>query len=425
MYKVNYSFIYNLSQNPNIWNGPALVGCLFTAARKKDVATIELIAQYFDSTWFTGPKYKDLTAYGLLAKNGLEREANLLMTFLGPQFTTQSVKDIQKELDGAESFESFKQLIEGNPQWLNKNFDAHQSLVMIFVTSLRFSVEKFEFLVREKGADIHMVNTKKETVLNFMLGEYNDISRAQRLVDLLQLEEIQDVLLTSPTFLSDLAKKTLKVTSPLRVLFQECFKSVVNLPRQTLETTFFPKNTGSLNKEWTSIFEVIHADSQLFAIAAERAFQLIGKEDNQMAALVHLLRVHARSIFTVKGPTYSENVNENKLLALFKFFFDKLHLTDKQKEAGYTSALEDWQDRYGMTFLMRLLGDNADSASDSNCGMHLLIKKIILGEFFDNEYITPKLILTLVPSLIFSTDWEKNQQTRRRILLFLKINSSK
>ena len=39
--------------------------------------------------------------------------------------------------------------------------------------------------------------------------------------------------------------------SSLRDVFLKCFNLVVNLPRQTLETVFIPKNTGSGSKVWT------------------------------------------------------------------------------------------------------------------------------------------------------------------------------
>ena len=64
--------IYNLCKKPAIWNGPALVGCLFTAARRKDLALMEEVEKTFrgDMNWFYGPKYQNLTAHNLLLKQG-------------------------------------------------------------------------------------------------------------------------------------------------------------------------------------------------------------------------------------------------------------------------------------------------------------------------------------------------------------------
>ena len=89
-----YNFVYNISKKLSIWEGTALVGCL-SAAHRKDIPTMELIARYFGSSWFNGPKFNGLTAHGLLVKHGLE--------ILGPQFSTELNKaDIGHELDKAE-----------------------------------------------------------------------------------------------------------------------------------------------------------------------------------------------------------------------------------------------------------------------------------------------------------------------------------
>ena len=51
--------------------------------------------------------------------------------------------------------------------------------------------------------------------------------------------------------------------------------------------------------------------------------------------------------------------------------------------------MEDWRDRYGMTFLMRILVDNADkeNADSNDPGVDLLIKYITERKYFTDEHI--------------------------------------
>ena len=362
---------------------------------------MKLISKYFGSSWFSQAKYNEQTAYGILLKNGLEQKATLLQTYLGSHFTSQSYKAIQKELNITESLEAFKILIGENPQWLTQGFTGHLSLLMILATSENFSLEKFEFLVQEKEADIRMVTTEHKTLLDIMLISSHTQSGAERLLGVLQYEEVQDLLLKAPNFIPDLSIKIQEVSESARVVLFECFKYVISLPSQTLETLFFPVQLFGSNKKVSSIFEVTPYDSYLFELLAEKAFQLIGKEEKQLTSLVHLLRVHAKKVYEDSNTTdlSLKPYRERRLLALFKAFLENLQVTSRRENAGFTAALEDWRDRYGMTFLMRLLVDNADiSSADANDpAVDLLIRTIIEGNFFDNEYIDMKTEIDLGP----------------------------
>ena len=66
----NLHFVYTLTQKPQLWHSPAFVGCLYMAAVREGLQTMKLISKYFESTWFTGPKYQSMTAYSLLLKHG-------------------------------------------------------------------------------------------------------------------------------------------------------------------------------------------------------------------------------------------------------------------------------------------------------------------------------------------------------------------
>ena len=281
----NYRFIHNLSQKQDIWTGPALVGCLFTAARRKDIPTMELISKFSGSAWFTGPKYSGLTAHGLLVKHGLDKEAQYLATTLGPHFTELSSTEIEAKLNEAHSLEEFKELIDSNIHWLNKGFLGHKSLMMIFITSLHFSLEKFEFLLRDREADIRMVSSEKMTMLDTLLDiSYFRESSAERLLNVLQYEEVHELVLMTPTFLSDLSAAISKASVPVRIVLIECFKLAIRISTQTLETIFFPKRDSRFDKEVTGIFEMknVHDDKEMFEICAEAAFLLVGKEEKKM-----------------------------------------------------------------------------------------------------------------------------------------------
>ena len=65
-------------------------------------------------------------------------------------------------------------------------------------------------------------------------------------------------------------------------------------------------------------------------------------------------------MFQVGCKPSKANIRNSLLFALLIFFIDNLQLEEKEA-AGYTSELPDWRDNYGMTILMKLLGDNAES----------------------------------------------------------------
>ena len=105
------------------------------------------------------------------------------------------------------------------------------SLIMIFVTTNKFSLEKFEFLVQEREADIRMVSTEKRTMLDYLLEMcYLREHWALRWLQVLQYEEIQEVLLITPNFLSDLSKGIFKSYDSVSIILLESFKLVINLP---------------------------------------------------------------------------------------------------------------------------------------------------------------------------------------------------
>ena len=76
---------------------------------------------------------------------------------------------------------------------------------------------------------------------------------------------------------------------------------------------------------------------------------------------------------------------KKNFLYLFVTFFNHLKDKDRREQAGYTSSLEDWRDKYGMTFMMRLLVD-----SDNFDGYSLLLQWIIEGGFFEEKYMNLK-----------------------------------
>ena len=99
---------------------------------------------------------------------------------------------------------------------------------------------------------------------------------------------------------------------------------------------------------------MLQDNKELFDIAADRAYNLIGKEENKVTSLVHLLCIHIKSFAHSLSMSERPQV-ERKHLDLFKTFTHKLQDKEKREEAGYDSSPKDWRDRYEMTFLMRLL----------------------------------------------------------------------
>ena len=153
----------------------------------------------------------------------------------------------------------------------------------------------------------------------------------------------------------------------IRDLLLKTFKVVVDLPKQTLDSLFFPNETIEINKDCDSIFKNMEPDSALFALVAERAFKLISEEENRMAALVHLLRVHVNNC--LPGVTDFEDEMAKELLNLFEFFLEKCSLQGINGELNSIFGLENWRDTYGMTFLMRLFSNNVDSLYVSTNGV--------------------------------------------------------
>ena len=134
-----FPLVHQLCQKQAIWNGPAIVGCLFTAARREDLQVIKLVADHFgDMNWFNGPKYLGCTVHGLLVNQGLQKEATLLKTYL-VDFRTPAPNryDVEEALKSVKSLEEFKNLIEDHPQWLNNPVAASlpsQALFVFFYT---------------------------------------------------------------------------------------------------------------------------------------------------------------------------------------------------------------------------------------------------------------------------------------------------
>ena len=382
--------IYNLCKKPAIWNGPALVGCLFTAARRKDLALMEEVEENFrgDMNWFHGPKYLNFTAHNLLLKQGLQKEARMLQMQLVDFPTPGSIKDdVERTLRSAVSLENFKGVIDENPEWLTSQMFHDKSLIMLMVTSKCFTVEKFKYLLTEKKADIHMVTTKfdkKQNFVDIMLQEAKGVQRAKEIQDVLQFDEVQEILFNTSNILSDFGKKIVSLSAEERreerMIYVECFRQVVSL--SSLEMMFFPTRRTLADNPIQGLFETIQDDHELCGIAAERAFELIGKEENQVTALVHLILANFRGLFQSCGGNLAMKKN---FLFLFVTFFISLKDKDRREQAGYTSSLEGWRDRYGMTFMMRLLVD-----SDGYDGYNLLLQWIIEGGFFDEEYMNLK-----------------------------------
>ena len=405
--KINqHVFIYNLCKKNKIWEGPAIVGCLFTAARRKDLKFMEEIAAHYsvsDVNWFYGPKFHDNTAHGLLIKEGFLKEGKLLQTYL-VDFPTQSRSrfDVEYSISSAKSLEDFKALVEDNPELLIKPTLSDKTLVMLCMSSKGFTVEKFEYLLTEKMADIERVITSanshgtKVNFLDILLEDICNTSQAALLLNILQHEEVQEMIFNTSNFLSNLATKigsfsnagAAPDTIEVKRLLLECFKLIVNIA--SLEVMFFPTRSNMLGNPVIGLFEVIKEDPELFDIAAERAFNLIGKEEKKVAALTHLICVHFKSCIqdTIDS---GKQIEQEKGLALFETFFKNLQEETKREQAGYDCSLEHWRDTHGMTFLMRLLIEadvkfNVDGRHAwRNVG--IFMQWIIEGEYFDNDYI--------------------------------------
>ena len=381
--------IYNLCKKPAIWNGPALVGCLFTAARRKDLALMEEVEKTFrgDMNWFYGPKYQNLTAHNLLLKQGLHKEARMLQMQLVDFPTPGGMKDdVEQTLRSTKSLDHFKEVINANPEWLNSQMFHDKSLIMLMVTSKCFTIEKFNYLLTEKKADIHMVTAKfdkKQNFVDIMLEVAQGVERAKEIHEVLQFDEVQEILFNTSNFLSELGKKIVSLSverSEERNIFVECFRKVASL--SSLEMMFFPTRRTLADNPIHELFDAIQDDQELCNIATERAFELIGKEENHMTALVHLILENFGRLFKSCGGNLAK---KNTFLYLFESFFNSLKDKDRREQAGYTSSLEKWKDRYGMTFMMRLLLD-----SDDNEDINLLLQWIIEGGFFDEEYMNLK-----------------------------------
>ena len=71
-------FVNLLCKKKVICQGPAIVGCLITAAWRNDLALLDEVAAHYylpgEKNWFYGPKHLKLMAHGLLLKHGLEKE---------------------------------------------------------------------------------------------------------------------------------------------------------------------------------------------------------------------------------------------------------------------------------------------------------------------------------------------------------------
>ena len=217
----NFKFLKQVTKKESVVNGPALVGCLCIAAEKEDIPMLEQISKYFGSSWFSQAKYMGHTAYRLLIKHGQDKKADLLKLYLWSHVTNQSKEGIKKRLSEAESFEDFKSLIDENLHWLAQGFSGNFSLLMILVTSNSFSAEKFDYLVKEKKADIDMVNAQQRTFLDVLLQFIFDQQGAERLRTVIQYEESQEVLLKTPYFVPDLSLKIQSAHQSFKTVLME------------------------------------------------------------------------------------------------------------------------------------------------------------------------------------------------------------
>ena len=123
-------FVNLLCKKEVIWQGPAIVGCLFTAAWRNDLALLDEVAAHYclpgEKNWFYGPKYLNLTAHGLLLKYGLEKEGKHLQTCLveypNSKASSYTITDVNYSLDSPKSLEDFKQIREAIKKKINYGF---------------------------------------------------------------------------------------------------------------------------------------------------------------------------------------------------------------------------------------------------------------------------------------------------------------
>ena len=380
-----FIFVNNICKWQSIWNGPAIVGCLFTAARLEDTSFMKDVATYFggEGNWFYGPKFGGQTAHALLVNQGLKLEANLLKTYLVefPVNLRPPSALAMEVLRSAKTLGDFRKLIDDNPEWLDKPLYFDRTLLMVMVESRSISLEKFEFLLREKHVDIQEWaagrDGRRENFIDILLSHASDLKMAELLFGVLQFEEVKDNLTNASSLLVNLVKKIESLSGAPHALLVECFKTIVNI--SSLELMFFPERSSNVENPVHGLFDVILDIKELFDVVFERAFHLIGREENKITALIHLLGVHFKTVSPLLGMRISPPKKE-KILPLFSAFFLNLKDKDKRDAAGYAFDMEDWRDRYGMTFLMRLLAEEDDS-------MVVLTQWIIEGQFFDEEYI--------------------------------------
>ena len=144
-----------------------------------------------------------------------------------------------------------------------------------------------------------MLDGEKRTFLNHLLESCHNGKFAERLLAVLVFEEIQEVALMTQNFLTDLSTAIHKASDSVRTVLIKCFKLGINISTQTLETIFFPKSDSRFDKDLNGVFQKENIlDPELFDICANAAFQLVGREDNKIASLVHLLYVYVEGIYS-------------------------------------------------------------------------------------------------------------------------------
>ena len=375
-----YRFLHELCQKETFWNSPAIVGCLFSAARREDLDLMKLISNEFSGqkNWFYAQNSKGMTAHNMLVTNRLEKEASLLKLYMVTYAQSTDIKDedVTKEMDSAVSLDNFKALIDINPNWLCHEFGWGKTLIMLFSTTSNFTLEKFEFLLKEKASDINTVTTSTQmNLLNIMLQNTSDVKQAEDIQGVLLFEEVEELLLRTPGYVADIVKKMETVDWDVRRVLLQCLRKVISL--LNLETLFFPAQNKLQEKKVSSVFDVIGQDKEVFEVLADRAFYVVGQEENPIDALIHLL-----CLYYEQAPMPDLN--------LFKGFFKALDNEKKRQAGGYSSALHEWRDKYGMTFLMKLL-----VATERHERAQIQVEDIILGNFFDNDFMNIQAEMSL------------------------------
>ena len=128
-----------------------------------------------------------------------------------------------------------------------------------------------------------------------------------------------------------------------------------------------------LDKEVKGLFEVVNEDAELFEISARKAFDLLGKVENPITPFIQLLHAYVRSLY----PKGIKNclTNSRKLLGIFQYY------VEIQRSMGLNiqevNLLENWQDSYGFTFLMRLISDSSGIKDSWSSAMDVFIQRII------------------------------------------------